>query len=132
MNAKELVIAATAAMSTIAAGAAPAHAQSPNKAEAAAQVALVVRLEAKPGKEAELAEFLRGGRRIVQDEPQTTTWYAVRLGPSTFGIFDTFPNAAGRDAHINGRIPKALLAADILARPPVIEPADVLASKIPQ
>ena len=58
--------------------------------------ALFVRLEAKPGKEADVENFLRGGLPIVESEPQTITWYALRVGPSTFGIFDTFPDDAGR------------------------------------
>jgi hypothetical protein len=59
-------------------------------------VALLVRLEAKPGKEAEVESFLRGGLSIVENEPATTTWFAIRLGPTTFGIFDAFPDQAGR------------------------------------
>ena len=96
-----------------------------------ASVALLVRLEAKPGKEAEVESFLRGGLAIVEQEPATTTWYAIRMGPSTFGIFDTFPNDAGRQAHLNGRVAAALMAkaGELLAKPPVIEKVDVLASK---
>ena len=61
-------------------------------------VALFVRLEAKPGKEADVAQFLRDGLAIVQEEPATTAWFAIQLGPTTFGIFDAFPNEAGRAA----------------------------------
>src|ERR1700746_2578219 len=72
-------------------------------------VALFVRLEAKPGKEAEVESFLRGGLPLVEAEPATTTWYGIRLGPSTFGIFDTFPDDAGRQAHLSGAVAKALM-----------------------
>jgi len=96
-------------------------------------VALLVRLEAKPGKEAEVESFLRGGLAIVQDEPATTAWFAIRMGPSTFGIFDAFPDEAGRQAHLSGRVAAALMAKapDLLAQPPAIEKVDVLAAKLP-
>ena len=96
-------------------------------------VALFVRLEAKPGKEAAVAEFLRGGLPIVRDEPATTTWYALRFGPSTFGIFDTFPNDSGRQAHLTGKVAAALMAkaSELFAKPPVIENVDLLAAKLP-
>ena len=97
-------------------------------------VALLVRLEAKPGKEAEVEGFLRSGLSIVREEPATTAWFAIRLGPSTFGIFDAFPNDAGRQAHLSGRVAAALMAKapDLLSQPPVIEKVDVLAAKLPQ
>lgn len=96
-------------------------------------VALLVRLEAKPGKEADVENFLRGGLSIVQEEPATITWYAIRLGPSTFGIFDTFPDDSGRQAHLLGRVAAALMASasELLAQPPTIEKVDVLAAKLP-
>lgn len=96
------------------------------------KVALLVRLEAKPGKEDDVAAFLRGGLAIVEEEPATISWYALRLGPSTFGIFDTFPDEAGRQAHLAGRVAAALMAqaADLLAQPPAIEKVDVLAAKL--
>ena len=96
-------------------------------------VALLVRLEAKPGKEAEVESFLRSGLSLVQDEPATTAWFGIRLGPSTFGIFDAFPNEAGRQAHLSGRVAAALMAkaSELLANPPVIEKVDVLAAKLP-
>jgi quinol monooxygenase YgiN len=96
-------------------------------------VALLVRLEAKPGKETELESLLRGGLSIVEGEPATTAWFAIRLGHSTFGIFDAFPNDAGRQAHLSGRLAAALLAKapELLAQPPVIEKVDVLAAKLP-
>jgi quinol monooxygenase YgiN len=67
-------------------------------------VALLVKLEAKPGKEAEVESFLRGGLAIVREEPATTAWFALRMGPSTYGIFDAFPDDAGRQAHLAGRV----------------------------
>jgi quinol monooxygenase YgiN len=96
-------------------------------------VALWVRLEAKAGKENEVARFLDGGRAIVMDEPGTITWYAVRLGPRSFAIFDTFQNDDGRRAHLEGRVAAALMAkaGELLASPPSIEKIDVIASKIP-
>ncbi len=96
-------------------------------------VALLVRLEAKPGKEADVESFLRGGLPVVQSEPATTAWFAIRLGPSTFGIFDAFPDEAGRQAHLSGRVAAALMAkaSELLAQPPVIEKVDVLAAKLP-
>ncbi|HVR10761.1 MAG TPA: antibiotic biosynthesis monooxygenase [Thermoanaerobaculia bacterium] len=97
------------------------------------KVALLVRLEAKPGKEAAVESFLRGGLPLAQGEPATTAWFAIRLGPSTFGIFDAFPDEAGRQAHLSGPIAAALMAqaSDLLAQPPVIEKVDVLAAKLP-
>ena len=95
------------------------------------KVGLFVRLEAKPGKEAEVESFLRGGLAVVQEEPATLAWYALRLGPSTFGIFDAFPDDAGRQAHLTGRVAVALMAraAELLSSPPSIEKVDVLAVK---
>jgi len=94
--------------------------------------ALFVRLEAKPGKEEEVAGFLKSGLSIVQQEPATTAWFGLRLGPSTFGIFDAFPDEAGRQAHLTGRVAAALMekAGDLLSQPPSIEKADVLAAKL--
>jgi quinol monooxygenase YgiN len=96
-------------------------------------VALYVRLDAKPGKEKEVESFLKGGLAIVQEEPATTAWFAIRMGPSTYGIFDVFPDEAGRQAHLSGRVAAALMAkaAELLANPPKIEKVDVLAAKLP-
>jgi quinol monooxygenase YgiN len=96
-------------------------------------VALYVRLEAKPGKEKDVEAFLKGGLAVVQGEPATTAWFALRMGPSTFGIFDAFPDEAGRQAHLSGRVAAALMqkAADLVAKPPAIEKVDVLAAKLP-
>jgi quinol monooxygenase YgiN len=97
------------------------------------RVALLVRLEAKAGKESEVEDFLKGGLAIVQDEPATTAWFAIRMGPTTFGIFDAFPDESGRQAHLTGRVAAALMAkaADLLSKPPAIEKVDVLAAKLP-
>src|SRR5216117_3926290 len=98
------------------------------------KVALFVRLEAKPGKEKEVENFLLGGLPLVQEEPATIAWFGIRLGPSTFGIFDAFPDDAGRQTHLSGRVAAALMAkaSELLAKPPVIEKVDVLAAKLPQ
>ena len=97
------------------------------------KVALFVRLEAKAGREAEVESFLRSGLSLVEQEPATTAWFGIRLGPSTFGIFDAFPDEAGRQAHLTGHVAAALMAkaSDLLSSPPSIEKADVLASKLP-
>src|SRR4051795_1796423 len=96
-------------------------------------VALFVRLGAKAGKEADLEKFLRGGLALVEQEPATTVWFGIRLGPSTFGIFDAFPDEAGRQAHLSGQVAAALMAKapELLAEPPSIEKVDVLAAKLP-
>lgn len=96
-------------------------------------VGLLVRLEAKPGKEAEVESFLKSGLALVEDEPETTVWFAIRMGQSTFGIFDAFPDDSGRKAHLSGRVAAALMAkaSELLAKPPVIENVDVLAVKLP-
>ena len=98
------------------------------------KVALLVRLEAKPGKASAVEEFLRGGLALVEQEPATSTWYAIKLGPSTYGIFDTFPDDAGRQAHLTGRVAAALMAkaSELLAQPPAIEKAEILAAKSPR
>jgi quinol monooxygenase YgiN len=98
------------------------------------KVALFVRLEAKLGKEADVESFLRGGLPIVQNEPATIAWFGIRLGPTTFGIFDAFPDEAGRQAHLSGKVAAALMAKapELLAKPPVIEKVDILAAKLPQ
>ncbi len=97
-------------------------------------VALFVRLEAKPGKEAEVEAFLKGGLPVVEEEPDTTAWFGIRLGQTTFGIFDAFPDERGREAHLAGRVAAALMAKapELLARAPVIEKVDVLAAKLPE
>lgn len=97
------------------------------------KLALLALLKAKPGKEAELEIFLTSALPLARQEAGTTTWYAVRLGPREFGIFDTFQDQAGRDAHLNGEIAKALFARaeELLAQPPQIEMLEILAVKAP-
>lgn len=95
-------------------------------------VGLLVRLEAKPGKEEEVESFLRSGLAIVQEEPATTAWFAFQLGPTTFGIFDAFPDEAGRQAHLTGKVAAALMAKapDLFSEPPKLEKVDVLEAKL--
>jgi quinol monooxygenase YgiN len=97
------------------------------------KLALYVRLEAKPGKENELAAFLEKGLELANQETTTPLWFALRLGPSTFAIFDAFTDESGRQAHMNGPIAKALMenAPDLLAMTPVIEKVEVLGAKLP-
>jgi len=94
---------------------------------------LFARLEAKPGKEEDVAAFLMQGLQLANQETTTPLWFAVRLAPTTFAIFDAFHDEAGRQAHLTGRIAKALMARapDLLASPPVIERLDVLGVKLP-
>jgi len=94
---------------------------------------LIVRLEAKPGKEEELASFLGGALPLVLAEAETTAWLALRAGPTSFAIVDVFPDDAGRQAHLDGAVARALLgrAEELFAEPPQIEPVDVLAAKLP-
>ncbi len=96
------------------------------------RVGLLVRLQARPGKEAEVASFLESGLALANQETATPVWFALRLGPSTFGIFDAFADEAGRKAHLGGQIAAALMAKapELLAEPPKIEQVDVLAAKI--
>jgi quinol monooxygenase YgiN len=96
-------------------------------------VGLLVRLVAKPGKAQEVGEFLRAALPLVQDETATTAWFAVQFGPTAFGIFDAFPDDAGRQAHLAGRVATLLgaRAGELLGAPPVIENVDVLAAKLP-
>ncbi len=97
-------------------------------------VALYVRLEARPGKEEAVTEFLKNALPLVRQETGTVAWFGIRMGPSVFGIFDAFPDEKGRDAHLSGRVAAALMdkAGELLAKPPVIEKVDVLASKLPE
>jgi quinol monooxygenase YgiN len=96
--------------------------------------ALWVALEAKPGKEAEVEKFLQAGQGLVEAEPKTVSWFAIKMGPSKYGIFDTFADDSGRDAHLNGQVAKALMekAADLLAKSPSIEKIEIIASKLPK
>lgn len=92
---------------------------------------LAVRLEAKPGKEEEVAALLRQGLEMVRQEDINPLWIAVRLGPTTFGIFDAFPNDTQRQAHLDGPIAQAVIGAgDLLAKPLTLEPFEVIGGKI--
>lgn len=93
--------------------------------------ALLARVEAKPGKEAAVENFLKSALPLAEEEMDTVSWYALRIGPSTFGIFDTFENEEGREAHLAGKIAVALMehASELLAAPPTIEKVDLLAVK---
>jgi quinol monooxygenase YgiN len=97
-------------------------------------VALFVRLEAKPGKENQVAKFLETGLALANQEVTTPIWFALRLGPTTFGVFDAFTDESGRQAHLNGPIAKALMAqaSELFSKPPVIEPIEILGAKLPQ
>ena len=95
-------------------------------------LALLVRMEAKPGKEDEVEEFLRSALPLAQAEPATTVWFALRIGKSTFGVFDAFADDAGRQSHLSGQIAAALMAKapELFSAPPVIEKVDLLAVKL--
>src|ERR1700744_1788897 len=95
--------------------------------------AIWAQLEAKPGKEAEVEAFLKSAQPLAQAEAGTTTWYALKIGPSMYGIFDTFADEAGREAHLSGEIAKALFAKadELLARAPDIDKPEILAVKAP-
>lgn len=93
--------------------------------------AILARVEAKPGKEEAVEQFLTSALPLAQDEKETVSWYAIKIGPSTFGIFDTFNDEAGREAHLNGKIAAALMqhAGELLSKAPVIEKVELLAVK---
>jgi quinol monooxygenase YgiN len=104
--------------------------------EAISKFALYVPLEAKPGKEKEVADFLRSAVPLVNAEAGTISWFAIQMGPSSFAIFDTFDTEAGRDAPLNGAVAAALMetakAGDVFAKPPEIHKLDILADKLPK
>jgi len=97
------------------------------------KLGLYVRLEAKPGKEDEVIKFLEQGLQLANQESRTPLWFAVRLGSSSFAIFDAFADENGRQNHLSGPIATALMKQypDLLAAPPVIERYDVLGAKLP-
>jgi quinol monooxygenase YgiN len=97
------------------------------------KVALFVRLEAKPGKEKDVAKFLEAGLGMANQETTTPVWFALQLSPSVFGIFDAFDDEGGRQAHLSGPIAKALMAKadELFSKPPAIERVDVLGAKLP-
>ena len=93
---------------------------------------ILATLQARPGKDADVERFLQSAGPLVEAETGTTTWFAFKVGPGTFGIFDTFKDADGRSAHINGEIAKALFARaeELFASHPDIKPVDILAEKL--
>ncbi len=93
---------------------------------------LLVRIEAKEGREDEVRSFLQSGQALVEEEPETTAWFAIQLGSSSFGIFDVFPDEAGREAHLSGQVAQALADnTGELFDEPSIERVDVIATKLP-
>ena len=104
--------------------------------KAMTKLALYVPLQAKPGKEKEVADFLRSAVPLVNAEPGTISWFAIQEGPSSFAIFDTFNDEAGRNAHLNGKVAAALMekvkAGDLFAKTPEIHKIDILADKLPK
>jgi quinol monooxygenase YgiN len=106
------------------------------KEQPMSKFALYVPLEAKPGKEKEVADFLRSALPLVNAEPGTVSWFAIQEGPSSFAIFDTFDDEAGRDAHLNGQVAAALMqkvkSGDLFAKEPQIYKLDILADKLPK
>ena len=96
------------------------------------KLALFVRLEAKPGKESAVADFLAGALPLANAEARTTAWFALKFGPSTFGVFDAFADETGRQAHLEGPIAALMAnAAALLSEPPKIEKVELLAAKLP-
>jgi quinol monooxygenase YgiN len=95
---------------------------------------LFVRLEAKPGKERDVAAFLAQGLQLAKQETTTELWFSLRLSPSTFAVFDAFAHEEGRQTHLNGPIAKALMeiAPKLLAGPPSIEKTEILGAKLSQ
>jgi quinol monooxygenase YgiN len=92
---------------------------------------ILLKVEAKAGKEQDVADFLKGALTFVEQEPETINWYSFKVNENTFGIFDTFPGEDGRKAHLAGKVAEELMkhAPDLLASSPVIEFVDILASK---
>jgi quinol monooxygenase YgiN len=96
--------------------------------------ALYCQLEAKPGMEQEVASFLTGAQRLVESEPDTTAWFAIRMGPRSFAIFDAFNDERGREAHLNGGVAKQLMAKapQLFVKQPELQRFDIIADKLPQ
>ncbi|MGO9390709.1 putative quinol monooxygenase [Rhodoblastus sp.] len=97
------------------------------------QLALYVQLEAKPGKEKDVAAFLSNAQQMVEKEPETTAWFAIKMGPRTYGIFDVFADEHGREEHLRGRVAKELMAQapQLFAKQPEIQRIEVIADKLP-
>src|SRR3954462_719479 len=108
----------------------------PKQEKPMTKLALYVPLQAKPGKEKEVADFLHSALPLVNAEPGTISWFAIQEGPSSFAIFDTFDDEAGRDAHLNGKVAAALMekakAGDLFAKTPEIYKLEILADKLPK
>ena len=98
------------------------------------KLSIYASMEAKPGKEAEVEAFLKSALPLVEAEPGTIAWFAIREGPSKFSIFDVFENEAGREAHLNGKVAAALFAKapDLFASAPKVDKPDLLAAKMPK
>lgn len=97
------------------------------------KLAIWAQLKAKPGKEQEVEKFLQSAQPLAEKEPETVTWYAVKMAPGSYGIFDTFAEESGRNAHLTGDIAKALFAKaeELFAEPPQVHKLEVLAAKVP-
>jgi quinol monooxygenase YgiN len=97
-------------------------------------LSVYVNMEAKPGKEADVEAFLKGALPLVEAEPGTIAWFAIRTGPTNFGIFDVFENEASREAHLNGKVAAALFAKapELFASAPTVDKPDILAAKLPK
>jgi len=95
------------------------------------RLAIWAQLEAKPGKENDVEQFLKSAQPLAEHEAGTISWYAIKMGPGKYGIFDTFADESGRNAHLNGEVAKALFAKaeDLFAKPPEIAKPEILASK---
>jgi quinol monooxygenase YgiN len=105
--------------------------RSREEGKAMSKLAIWAQLEAKAGKEKEVEEFLKSAQPLAEREAGTLTWYAIKMGPGKYGIFDTFADENGRNAHLNGEIAKALMAkaSELFAKPPEIDKPEILASK---
>ena len=97
------------------------------------KLAIWAEVEAKPGKEQEVADFLKSAQALAEKEQGTITWYAIKMGGPKFGIFDTFADESGREAHLNGEIAKALFgkAKELFAKDPQVHKLELLAAKVP-
>jgi quinol monooxygenase YgiN len=98
------------------------------------KLSLFVSMEAKPGKEADVEALLKGGLPLIEAEPGTIAWFAIRTGPTSFGLFDVFENEASREAHLNGKVAAALFAKapELFASAPKVDKLDILAAKLPK
>jgi quinol monooxygenase YgiN len=96
-------------------------------------LAFYIRLEAKPGKEQEVAAFLSASRALVLEEPETTAWFAIRVGPSTCAVFGAFPNERAREAHLKGKVAAGLMAKapELFANQLDFVKLEVIADKLP-